>query len=82
MQNWILYVCLGISLFIVCGWKYVRSLQDEEKSYTCPKCGKVNLYSIFCRDCGTRIRPDVQCPKCGFICTGQYCGNCGTELKR
>ncbi len=79
---WILVGCVFISAFVLIGCAMASQLDEETKEFTCPNCGKVNRYAVFCRDCGTRIRPDVRCPKCGLMGTGQYCGTCGTELKR
>ena len=78
----VLLLGLTVIVALVGTITFIRDTVNEHKQSRCPKCGKIHFCEIFCPDCGTRILPDVRCPKCNCMCTGRYCGNCGTELKR
>lgn len=82
--KYFLLLMMGVLLICaVCGTTaFICDTVKEHKQSKCPKCGKRHFWEVFCPDCGVRILPDVKCPKCGRICTGQYCGNCGTKLTR
>ena len=62
------------------GWVYYRP--DMIGSWNCA-CGRVNQLN-FCPTCGSP-RPVINswnCPRCGTLCTYNFCGNCGFSAQQ
>lgn len=57
--------------------------QGANSGWNCPSCGKSNITSMFCPDCGTR-KPEQKatwvCPNCGKKdISSMFCPDCGTR---